>query len=435
MTTADLLFALLGAVALAAAVLPRLLARKPLSLPLVFLALGAAVQLLPLPLPEIDPVADGVWVEHLAEICVVLSLMGAGLALNRPFGRATWQGVWRQLGITMPLTIAAVAALAWGLLDWPAAAALLLAAVLAPTDPVLASEVRVGEPTDAEHDEDEVRFTLTGEAGLNDGLAFPFVAAATALAAAGGQITGGGVGHWLLVDVLYKCTAGVAAGLAVGALLGRLFFRARWRAMRLSEHSEGFVALGVTFLAYGVTELVHGYGFLAVFVTACRIRSAERTHGYHGVLHDFVEQIERLLTAGLLFLAGAFVAQGGLGPLSWQGAAVGMVLPFVVRPLAGWVAQFGAAAGPRERVVTAFFGIRGIGSLFYLAYALDSHDFGVPPEVLWAVVTFTVVASVVLHGVSATPVISRLDRLRLHRARTNGAGPDPHDHEVAGERL
>ncbi|MEV5457286.1 cation:proton antiporter [Streptomyces cellulosae] len=435
MTTADFLFALLGAVALGAAVLPRLLARRPLSLPLVFLALGAAVQVLPLPLPEIDPVADGVWVEHLAEICVVLSLMGAGLALNRPFGRESWQGVWRQLGITMPLTIAAVAALSWGLLDWPVAAALLLAGVLAPTDPVLASEVRVGEPTDAEHDEDEVRFTLTGEAGLNDGLAFPFVAAATALAAAGGTLTGGGVGHWLLVDVLYKCTAGVAAGLAVGALLGRLFFRARWQPMRLSEHSEGFVALAATFLAYGVTELVHGYGFLAVFVTACRIRAAERTHGYHGVLHDFVEQLERLLTAVLLFLVGAFVAQGGLGPLSWQGAAVAVLLLLVVRPLTGWVAQFGVAAGPRERVVTAFFGIRGIGSLFYLAYALASHDFGVPPEVLWAVVTFTVIASVVLHGVSATPVISRLDRLRLHRAKANRGGPDPDDHEVAGERL
>lgn len=205
--------------------------------------------------------------------------------------------------------------------------------------------------------------------------------------------------------------------------------------MRLSEHSEGFVALAATFLAYGATELVHGYGFLAVFVTACRIRAAERTNGYHGVLHDFVEQLERLLTAVLLFLVGAFVAQGGLAPLSWQGAAVAVLLLLVVRPLAGWVAQFGAAAGPRERVVTAFFGIRGIGSLFYLAYALASHDFGVPPEVLWAVVTFTVVASVVLHGVSATPVISRLDRLRLLRARANGAGPDPDDHEVAGERL
>src|SRR5690606_26947715 len=128
-----------------------------------------------------------------------------------------------------------------------------------------------------------------------------------ALAAAGGTVTGGELTHWVLTDVLYKTAAGIAAGLALGALLGWLFFRAGKQALRLSEHSEGFVAVGATFLAYGVTELVHGYGFLAVFVTACRIRAAEHAHGYHMVLHDFVEQVERLLTAGLLFLLGVFV--------------------------------------------------------------------------------------------------------------------------------
>ncbi|MFF8031874.1 MULTISPECIES: cation:proton antiporter [unclassified Streptomyces] len=436
MTSPDFFFALLGAGALGAAVLPRVVARRPLSLPLVFLVCGAGLQLLPLPLPDIDPVSGRAWVEHVTEVCVIVSLMGAGLALNRPFGRRHWRATWRQLGITMPLTIAAVGGLAWGLLGWPPAAALLLAAVLAPTDPVLASEVRVGAPTDAEHDEDEVRFTLTSEAGLNDGLAFPFVLAAVALAAAaGGRMTGGGIAHWVLVDVGYKCVVGVTAGLAVGSLLGWLFFRAGWRAMRLSEHHEGFVAIGATFLAYGVTELVHGYGFLAVFVTACRIRAAERAHGFHGVLHDFVEQVERLLTAALLFLLGVFVAQGGLAPLTWQGAVVGLLLLLAVRPLAAWAAQFRTPAGPRERLVIAFFGIRGIGSLFYLAHALGHPGFGVPAGQLWAVVTFTVLASVTLHGVSATPVISRLDRLRLRRAQAEGAGPEPDEDEVAVKRL
>jgi len=432
----DFLFALIGLGALAAAVVPRLVAGRPLSLPLVFLLCGVGIQLLPgVPLPEIDPVADRVWVEHLTEVCVIVSLMGAGLALNRPFGRLRWRATWRQLGITMPLTVAAVAALARGLLDWPVAAALLLAAVLAPTDPVLASEVRVGAPTDSEHDEDEVRFALTSEAGLNDGLAFPFVLGAAALAAAGGTVTGGELTHWVLTDVLYKTAAGIAAGLALGALLGWLFFRAGKQALRLSEHSEGFVAVGATFLAYGVTELVHGYGFLAVFVTACRIRAAEHAHGYHMVLHDFVEQVERLLTAGLLFLLGVFVAQGGLMPLTWQGAAVGVLLLCVVRPLAGWCAQWGTAAGFRERAVIALFGIRGIGSLFYLAHALGTHGFGVAAEELWAVVAFVVLTSVVLHGVSASPVIARLDRLRLHRARAGREGTEPDEDEVAGERL
>ncbi|MDN3253490.1 cation:proton antiporter [Streptomyces sp. MA25(2023)] len=437
MTLADFLFAVLGAGALAAAVLPRLVAGRPLSMPLVFLAFGVALQVLPTPLPEIDPVRDRVWVEHLTETCVIVSLMGAGLALNRPFGLRRWQAPWRLIGVTMPLTVAATGLLAWWLLDWPPAAALLLAAVLAPTDPVLASEVRVGAPTDSEHDEDEVRFALTSEAGLNDGLAFPVVMAAIALtAAAGTGLSGDWVGHWLLVDVLYKCVIGVLAGLVVGKLLGWLFFRAGLQAVRLSEHREGFVALGATFLSYGVTELAHGYGFLAVFVTACRIRAAERDHGYHAVLHDFVEQVERLLTAGLLFLLGACVAQGALADLTWRGAAVGLLVLLVVRPVTGWVAQFGAAAGPRERLVTAFFGIRGIGSLFYLAHALGTEGFHVPAGELWAVVAFTVLASVVLHGVTASPAISRLDRLRLLKAHSRRrTGRKPNEDDVAGERI
>jgi NhaP-type Na+/H+ or K+/H+ antiporter len=436
-TSVDFLFLLLGAGALCAAVLPRVVAGRPLSLPLVFLICGVLVQLLGAPLPDIDPVADRVWVEHLTEVCVILSLMGAGLALNRPFGRRHWHATWRLLGLTMPLTVAAVGVLGWTVLGWPPAAALLLAAVLAPTDPVLASEVRVGAPTDSEHDEDEVRFALTSEAGLNDGLAFPVVAAAIALAsAAGAGLSGDWIGHWALVDLAYRCLVGVVAGYAVGALLGWLFFRAGRRAMRLSEHREGFVALGATFLAYGVTELAHGYGFLAVFVTACRIRAAERAHGYHTVLHDFVEQVERLLTAALLFLLGVFVAQGGLAPLPLPGVAVGLLLLLVIRPLTGGLAQFGTAAGPRERVVIAFFGIRGIGSLFYLAYALGTQDFHVPAGELWAVVAFTLLVSVALHGVTASPVISRLDRLRALRARSGRrAGREPGEDEIAGERL
>ncbi|MFV2119430.1 cation:proton antiporter [Streptomyces sp. Act-28] len=436
MSSGDFFFALFGAGALAAAVLPRLVAGRPLSMPLVFLLCGVGLQASPLPLPEVDPVGDRVWVEHLTEVCVIISLMGAGLALNRPVGWRRWQASWRLLGVTMPLSVAATGLLAWWLLDWPPAAALLLAAVLAPPDPVLASEVRVGAPTESEHDEDEVRFALTSEAGINDGLAFPVVMAAVALAAAAGTgLSGGWVGQWLLVDVVYKCAVGVLAGLAVGKLLGWLFFRAGWQPMRLSEHRDGFVALGATFLSYGLTELVHGYGFLAVFVAACRIRAAERAHGYHTVLHDFVEQVERLLTAGLLFLLGAFFAQGALAELTWQSVLVGLLLLLVVRPLTGWVAQFGTAAGPRERAVTAFFGIRGIGSLFYLAYALGAESFHVPAAELWAVVTFTVLASVVLHGISASPVISRLDRTRLVKARRRRRGGRPDDEEIAHERL
>jgi sodium/hydrogen antiporter len=410
----DLVIALCGVGALVAAWLPGLIHRLPISLPVAFVLAGIALYLLPLPLPlpEPDPVAHRVPVERLTEICVIISLMGAGLALNRPFGRRQWGSTWRLLAITMPLTIVAVALAASSLLGWPLAAALLLGAVLAPTDPVLASDVQVAEPADSDpdHDDDEVRFTLTSEAGLNDGLAFPVVYAAVAMAGTAGL--GGWLGKWLLVDVLMRAAIGVAAGLAVGWVLGRMFFNAGNPRLRLAERSEGFVALAATLLAYGATELLHGYGFIAVFVTACAIRAAEKTHGYHSVLHGFIEQIERLLTAWLLLLLGGFVAVGGLGALTWRGALVALLLLLVIRPVTGWLAQLGGAAGPRERGVVAFFGIRGIGSLFYLAYALGHADFKISPDEAWAVVAFTVLVSVCLHGVTATPIMDRVDRLR-----------------------
>ncbi|QEV16616.1 cation:proton antiporter [Streptomyces alboniger] len=422
MTIADAVFAWLGVGALLAAVLPRVVAGRPLSLPVVFMVSGIIVYALPLPLPRVDPVEQRLVTEHATEVCVIIALMGAGLALNRPVGRRLWASTWRLLGVTMPLTVLATALLAWWLLDWPPAAALLLAAVLAPTDPVLASEIRVGEPTEDKHDEDEVRFALTSEAGLNDGLAFPLTYAAVALAAAAGSgWSTEWTGPWAAQDVVLKCGIGVLCGLLIGKLLAWLFFRTRSSVLRLSEYREGFVALAATFLAYGATELAGGYGFLAVFTTACAVRAAERAHGFHNVLHDFVEQVERLLTATLLFLLGAFIALGGLAPLTWQGAATAVLLLLVVRPLAGWAGLLGGRLRGQERWVVACYGIRGIGSLYYLAYALGQQDFLVPERELWAVVTFTVLVSVVLHGVTAGPVVARLDR---RRATEPGARPD-----------
>ena len=406
----DAAFALVGLGMFLAAILPRLVAHRAFSMPIVFLGLGVLVHLLPLGLVNPDPRVYPNVARHLAEITVIIALMGAGLRLDRPFGRVRWSSTWRLLAITMPLSIAATAVLGWWALGLAPAAAVLLGAVLAPTDPVLASDVQVGEPSEDEESEDEVRFALTSEAGLNDGLAFPFTFAAIAMATKGAA-AGNWVGHWLLVDVGYRIAAGLAVGWGIGWLLGRLFFRAPSERFRLAEHAEGFVALAATFLAYGVGEIVHGYGFLSVFVCACMIRAAERAHGYHKVLHDFTEQVERLLTVGLLVLLGGAIVEGLLGALTWQAAALGLFLIFCVRPTFARLALLHGCGTTQERRVIAFFGIRGIGSLFYLAYALNEAKFpGV--DLLWATVTFVIVVSVVLHGVTATPLMRRLDRKR-----------------------
>ncbi|QDY89469.1 sodium:proton antiporter [Arthrobacter sp. UKPF54-2] len=414
----SVVFTAAGIAVFIAAVLPKLLRNAPLSMPMVFLGAGMLAFTLMPALPDPNPLQYGEFVTVLTEVCVIVSLMGAGLALDRPPGRRQWSTTWRMLGLAMPLCIIALTLLGLWFLGLGLGAALLVAAALAPTDPVLASEVQVGEPADEEEGtgrEDEIRFGLTSEAGLNDGLAFPFVYLAIAISFAGASPSGW-LGHWLAVDVLWRIGVGVLLGLATGKLLGRLFFTARHESVRLSNHSEGFVALAATFLAYGVTQMVAGYGFVAVFVCAVTIRAAERTHGFHRVMHSYVEQLERLLTVVILVLLGGAIARGLLAGIGWTEVLVALAFLLLVRPLAGWLGLARGKTGPRERIAISFFGIRGIGSLYYLAYALGQGNFGAQAEQLWAFVGLVVAMSIVLHGATTAPVMNRLDRLRQRRA-------------------
>jgi NhaP-type Na+/H+ or K+/H+ antiporter len=358
--------------------------------------------------------------ERLTELIVIVALMGAGLKLNRPLGWRSWITTWRLLGITMPLSIAGIALLGWWLLGLTPAAALLLGAALAPTDPVLASSVQVGPPRE-EH-EDEVRFTLTAEAGLNDGLAFPFVNLAIAFALHDAEF-GPWTAEWFAVDVLWKLAAGVGMGVLVGQALGYVIFHHVERSP-MPEAGDSLVALGITLVAYGLTELAHGYGFLAVFVAALALRRQERSHHYRSRLHEFAEQIERLFMMVLLVLFGGAVAGGLLAPLTWVDAAVALLFLLVVRPVAGLIGLVGSGQPLDERAAIAFFGIRGVGSFYYLAHAYNAAPFG-GAEFVFAVVGFVVLVSIGLHGVTSTPVMRRLERRWRARAAAQRVGAPP----------
>ncbi|NKX53990.1 cation:proton antiporter [Arthrobacter mobilis] len=414
----SLMYAAAGIAVFAAALLPRLLRDAPFSMPMIFLGTGILAFTAFENLPDPDPIRHAEITTHLTEVCVIISLMGAGLALDRPFGRVRWGTTWRMLGIVMPLCLLGMTVLGLWALGLGLAAAVLIAAVLAPTDPVLASEVQVGEPADEEEEtekEDEIRFGLTSEAGLNDGLAFPFVYLAIAISAAGTD-PAAWLPQWLAVDVLWRIGIGLLVGFGVGKLLAALFFTARPESLRLANHSQGFVALAATFLAYGLTEMIEGYGFIAVFTTAVTIRNVEHTHGYHRVLHSYVEQLERLLTVVILVLLGGALARGLLAGIGWAEVLVALGFLLLVRPLAGLIGLAGGRTGPRERIAISFFGIRGIGSLYYLGYALSQGHFTGQAEQLWALTGLVVTLSILLHGVTTAPVMNRLDRLRERRA-------------------
>jgi NhaP-type Na+/H+ or K+/H+ antiporter len=401
----------LGALVLMTAWLPMLLRKAPLSLPILCVGAGATLFALPPLRPfAVHPLEFPRVVERLSELVVIVSLMGAGLKIDRMIGLRSWALTWRLLGIAMPITMLIVASLAWGLMGAGAAAALLIAAVLAPTDPVLASDVQVSGP--GKGTEDEARFALTSEAGFNDGFAFPFVHLAIALTAA--TFVAGDLLEWFMRDLLWKTILGAAVGYAIGRGLGYLTFNLPMRA-NLSRTGDGFVALAATLLAYGVVEMLGGFGFLAVFVSALALRNASRDHEYHERLYGFAEEAERLLMMVLLVLFGGMVAFGGLlASLDWRMLLFVAGVLLVARPAAGLLSLLGSNLPWREQLVISFFGIRGMGSIYYLAFALNHASFA-DPRRLWAIVGSVVLASILLHGITVTPALELLDRWQRRR--------------------
>lgn len=393
--------------------LPRLFsAREPaaagLLIGLGFIVFGwapgtpAALNPITLPLP---------W-EVVSELCVIVGLFGVGLRIDKLMDLERWWPTFRLLAIAMPLTILAVATLGWTFGGMTLGGGLLLGAVLSPTDPVLAGDLQIGKPNEGQ--EHLVRRTLTAEAGLNDGLAFPFVYLAMAIAAAGG-LDIATLFDWLWRDVAYRIIVGAVSGLLIGRLLAFLLFEYP-RENALAKTEAGVFAMAGVFLAYGLTELMEGYGFIAVFIAGVTLRRTETEHEYHGRLHDFSENIEHALTAVLLIALGASLP-ALLGSLTVWGAIIAVALIVIVRPVIGWVSLMGSRLKGRQRVVVAIYGVRGVGSIYYLSYAGSHMELKNEAE-LWAITALAVMLSTILHGFSAALAVEKA---------TDQAGPDDDD--------
>lgn len=383
----------LGFIIALVAWLPLAIKSIPLSLPIVCVAIGAALfsipqvndQPLPLTYPKIT--------ERFTKFVVIIALMGAGLKLDRVFSWRRWSVTWRLLALTMQLSIAAITLIGAWWMGLPWIIALLLGAALAPTDPVLAADVQVGPPKSGE--EDEVRFGLTSEAGFNDGLAFPFVNLAIALALATSTGEPWAL-KWIAHNVVWEIGAGAAGGWLIGRAFGWLTFHIPAET-KLAKTGDGLIAIAATFISYGLTEMLQCDGFLAVFVTALTLRHAHRNHDFHREMHDITEQIERLAMMVLLFLFGGALVSGLLAPLSWADVMAAIVILLVVRPLTGHLGLIGLKAARSEKLTLAFFGIRGVGSFYYLAYGLN-HMAIEGGERLWAIVGLVILLSLCCTG-------------------------------------
>jgi sodium/hydrogen antiporter len=331
---------------------------------------------------------------------VIIALFSAGLKLDRPLTRRAWGSTARLLLIAMPLTIGLVALLGSQLLGLSAAAAVLLGACLAPTDPVLAGDIGVGPPGD--EDEHEPNFALTSEAGLNDGLAFPFILLAFYLATETGT---GWVADWLLADVLYAIAGGVAIGVGVG-------LAAAWSVKRLRDRDllapafDGYHALASVLVIYGLAEVAGTYGFLAAFAGGLAFHRYEHDHELNARVHNGAEIVEKFGELAVILLLGSMLTLDGLGTAGWAGWGLALLVVFVLRPVTVNLALLGSRLQrPGERAFLAWFGVRGVGTLFYVAAATGLGALsGEEAELITWTAIAVVIVSVVLHGITAGPL-------------------------------
>lgn len=411
-----------------------LLARLPLSSAMIYLALGYALGPGGIAVIAPDPMRHAGTLEAITEVALLISLFATGLKLGVPLRDRSWALPLRLAFPTMALTVALIAAIGVWSLGLSAGAAVLLGGILAPTDPVLASSLQSGHGSRP----DRVRFSLAAEGGLNDGSAFPFVLLGMGLI---GLHELGGGWRWSVADLLWAPAGGIAIGTALGALIGKLIVRLRTRhhtAVGLNE----FLSLGLIASAYGTAQLLMASGFLAVFAAGLALRrveeqplagsvsldlapplahasdhaSAERaTHSHHAsatmthAVLEFSEQLEKLAELAIVLIIGAMLPYAtGLAGLWWFVP----VLLLLLRPVAVAAGLAGNPVHPHQKAMIGWFGIRGVGSVFYLMYALHHGVSGALAQQLVTLTLITVAASILLHGISAHPAMTWYERRR-----------------------
>jgi NhaP-type Na+/H+ or K+/H+ antiporter len=415
-----------------------LVKRLPLTTSLLYLLVGIALG----PwggMIRLDPVRSSALLERLTEFAVIVSLFTAGLKLRSPLADGRWHLPVRLASVSMLVTVALIAAAGVLLLGLPLGVAVLLGAVLAPTDPVLASDVQVAHSTDR----DRLRFGLTGEAGLNDGAAFPLVMLGLGLMGLHDLGTGGW--RWAAIDLLWAVFAGLAIGAVAGTLLGRLVIHLR-QTHKEAVGLDEFLSLGLLALSYGLALLLHSYGFLAAFAAGVALRSVEARASANGgiaaeppppdvgaaasagaadevataretapaymaqAVLGFNEQLERVCEVAVVVLIGGMLTRQYL---AYEAIWFVPLLFLGIRPGAVLLGLMGSRVTGPQRKMICWFGIRGVGSLYYLAYAIEHGVSGEAAQRLTALTLTTVAASIALHGVSVTPLMN------LYRRRSD----------------
>lgn len=421
-------FLIVGGLLLARGLTETVLKRSPITPAMLYLALGLLLGPTLLNLFHFNPLKEAGLLKVLTELVVLISLFSAGVKMPAPLSLSRWRAPMVLAAVSMTLTVGMVAVFAHYALGLPLGAGVLLGAILAPTDPVLATDVQTRHPGDR----NSLRFTLTCEAGMNDGSAFPFVM--LGLGMLGLHDLGDFSVRWVLVDVLWATAAGIGIGLGAGAALARLARRLRGPEFR-HHLMDNFLGLGLIGVVYGLSLLVEAWGFLAVFFAAVSLRQTElklvapAAQGVHSpslswvekeaesdALNDgsspsvsggsliFKEHLERLSEMMLVLLVGGTLF---IDSWSWRAVGLALFLFLVARPVSVVVGLVGSATSWPLRAMVGWFGVRGIGSLYYLMFAIQH---GLPEPLALELVGLTLIVvtlSIIVHGISVKPLMTR----------------------------
>ncbi len=431
-------FLLVGGLLLARGLTSPILKHLPVTPAIIYLAVGLLVGPSVLNAFHFNPLKQSALLEMLTEVALLISLFSAGIKMPVPVSFARWRTPILLATVSMAVTVGMVATFAYYLLGLPLGAGILLGAILAPTDPVLATDVQIRHPGDR----DQLRFTLTCEAGMNDGSAFPFVMLGLGLL--GLHELGEFGWRWALVDVLWATAAGIAIGVISGAALARFGWKLRGDS---SEYKlmDDFLGLGLIGVVYGLSLLVHAWGFLAVFFAAVALRQTEVKLAGAGLDYPerpnieqsggieqaalnarpddepapsvskgsliFKEHLERLSEMILILLIGGMMF---LDSWSWRAAGLALFLFMVARPVSVLASLLGTRTSWPMRGMVGWFGVRGIGSLYYLMYAIQH---GLSENLALELIQLTLIVvtlSILAHGISVKPMMGRFWRHRKH---------------------
>ncbi len=385
------------------------ISRLPLSFALIYLVVGIILGPYGFKLIQLKP--DANFLERATELVVIISVFSCGLKMNRPLKLWAWGITARLIGFLMPISIVAIAAVGHWLLGIRWGAAILLGAILAPTDPVLASEVQLSDI----NDDDELRFGLTSEGGLNDALAFPFVY--FGLYWLKDPNWESWFKKWVGVQLIWEIAAGIIMGIVVARAIVWLDRKIQKR--RPADNlMEDFVAIATILLTYSLTEIVNGYGFIAVFVAGIVVARAYHDPEKRLSQLEFLERIEKLMEVGTILLLGSILRLQPMLAFAGNSLIVAGLLLFVIRPVGAWISTIGAnppveirrRMHPKTRLLLGWFGIRGVGSIYYLCYAFgEGLKDQLGEQIAWITYT-TIVISVILHGVTSTPLMKWYER-------------------------